>query len=584
MKTGKPEKIILTKEVFTDEYLNSRTDEELLELWRVNEEEGQKLEKIKKVAEEADPFWFFKPNDGNMNEERKQVLRRYLKEDDIPQAVDSQLDALLSKASIRGVSGGNRSSKTVTGTIDGLIKSTGELPVSLKEYEKSHFEDILRRAHNKFIRGRVTAVDDKQLHRVVLEAWKKWVPRNYLKKGSWDDSYSKQFDVLTLYRKGKPCASVEFLTNAQEVKSSQGGDLDWAKFDEEPEQAKYKETLMRFGTADALDIEIDWTPTEGLTWATNLFHNGIFEDEHGDKREIKDTVLFKLTTVCNSFVDLKTITKIMDEYAKVSSYEEMKMRLLGEAISLSGLVYGGLFSEKIHVIEPFYELLESDKQREYLCHTGWDLHLVTPMAGAFMLVDKELNAYVDRCYFKSVDTEDLKRDFWNMVKINNYRLGWSVVDKSSDSNIHAFGGRNIYLEVARGKNAIPQLRTSQKFEGSIRAGVDEMKKRLKVSPDNNHPRLFIVNRPENRGLISAFKSMERDTFANEDDKGPKDRIMEGKYHLHAALRYIFQCPLKWYQEEKYTYVPRRPPKDITEVARLERNVIWDEVNSVNENW
>ncbi len=575
MKAGRPR----------NDDLSRKSDQELIDLYLQEMEYGKRLRETLRIAKEADPFWFFEANDGELSEGRVEVLRRYLKDEDIPRVVDSQLDVLLSKASIKGVSGGNRSSKTISGTIDGIIKSVGELPESLKKYEKTHFEGILRKAHEKFIHGRVTAVDNKQLHRVVLDAWKKWIPRGYLKKGDWDQSYSKEFDILTLYRKGKACASVEFLTNEQKVKSGQGNDLDWAKFDEEPEQAKYKETLMRFGTADRLDIEIDWTPTEGLTWATDLFHDGIFMDEQGNKQEMKDTVLYKLTTVCNSYVDLKTIVKIMDEYSKVSSYEEMKMRLLGEAISLSGLVYGNLFHEKLHVIPPFYEFLDKEKQREYQVHTGWDMHLVTPMAGVFMLLDKELNAYVDRCYFRSVDTEDLKRDFWEIVKAYNYRLGWSVVDKSSDSNIMAFGGRNIYQEVARGKKAIPGLMVSQKFEGSIRAGVDEMKKRLKVSELQPNPRLFIVDRPENRPLITSFKTMERDTFADEDNKGPKDRIREGKHHPHAALRYIFQYPLRWKPEVIETYIPNLPPKNITEVAFRERQQIWNEANQVgNENW
>jgi len=81
--------------------------------------------------------------------------------------------------------------------------------------------------------------------------------KEFLKKGDFDESYSKEFDILTFYRKGKPCASVEFLTNEQKTRASQGGSLDWAKFDEEPDRDKYKETLMRFGTSERLDLEID---------------------------------------------------------------------------------------------------------------------------------------------------------------------------------------------------------------------------------------------------------------------------------------------------------------------------------------
>ena len=45
--------------------------------------------------------------------------------------------------------------------------------------------------------------------------------------------------------------------------------------------------------------------------------------------------------------------------------------------------------------------------------------------------------------------------------------------------------------------------------------------------------------------MGAFKTLERDTYANEDDKGKKDTIKEGKHDTHAALRYIFQSRVPW---------------------------------------
>src|SRR3972149_10324024 len=218
-------------------------------------EEEKFLDALITKAKDIDPFWYWIPNDGIITDEAREVLRKYLKEEDIPDKVDSQLDRLLCHSEVVGVSGGNRSSKTNCDTIDGIIKSTGELPYSMEKYGKE-FEDVIKRAHSKIVKGRVTGVDNKQLHRVVLPMWQKYIPKKYLKKGDWDKSYSREFDILTLYRDDKPCSVIEFLTNEQAVKSAQGGDLGWAKFDEEPDRDKWKETLMRFGTADKLDISI----------------------------------------------------------------------------------------------------------------------------------------------------------------------------------------------------------------------------------------------------------------------------------------------------------------------------------------
>lgn len=508
-------------------------------------EKIEKLEKeIERKKEEAinqDPYWYFEPSDGTIPEEGLSLLQDYLKPEDIPQRLDGQLDVILSQAEICGGGGGNQSGKSTLQIIKGIIKSTGELPKSLEPYRDKLQKDI-DRANDKFVRGRVIAVDFKQLNNTVLYWWRYWFPKEYLKNGSWKESFSVQHNVLTVHRKNVPCGTVEFMTNQQDVDSFQGPPIDWIAYDEEPKQSIYKENLLRFTTSDRLDIGIYWTPTHGLSWATDMF------EEDKDSME-----LFKLCSVTNKKANLKTLEGIIREInpSKAKSgpdYEATKMRLLGEFVSLSGLVYGKLFDQKIHVIDPFYENLLPDHQREHICLYGFDPHLVTNTAGVFMLVDREGNHYIDRCYFKDADTDELKQDFWDIVKTFNYRPGWGACDKSADSTIIAFGGRNIFKEITRGKDAIPALRTSEKYEGSIKAGVNEIKKLLKINKKTKKPGLFIVNRPENKMLIQSFRTLERDTYANEDEKGPKDRIKEGKHHLHAALRYIFQYPISWYPE------------------------------------
>ena len=54
-----------------------------------------------------------------------------------------------------------------------------------------------------------------------------------------------------------------------------------------------------------------------------------------------------------------------------------------------------------------------------------------------------------------------------------------------------------------------------------------------------------MNKPGNELLINAFQTMERDRGHNEEKRGAKDKIMESKHHLHAALRYVFMQRLKW---------------------------------------
>lgn len=423
--------------------------------------------------------------------------------------------------------------KTTCAVIEGIIWSTGEIPDSLKGiYPESKLP-------KKFpVRGRIVGVNHKTLHANLIPAMKYWVPKEYLKNGRWSDSWSAENQVLTLWKDGKEVATIDLMTNQQDVEAFQGPPRDWVIYDEEPRHDIYKENLMRFTTAGRLKILFAMTPTSGMTW---------IKDEILDRAGNPELSIsaFKMPTLINRKANLDVVRENVEQ---LSSYEEIKMRLLGEFVSLSGLVYGNLFQNAVHVIPPFFEDLKPEEKIDYVCLSGWDLHLVTETAGVFLLLDKHGNKYVDKCYFKQCDTDELKKDFHSIKKESGYRMGWSVADKSSNTTVIAFGGRNIFREVSQGKDCIPALRTSVKFEGSIKAGVNEIKKDLKINEETKKPRLFVVDRPENRMLIQSFKTLERDTYANEDAKGPKDRIKEGKHHLHAALRYIYQFPMNWYPE------------------------------------
>lgn len=508
---------------------------------------GMKREEIERVVaglegklvelEAMDPFYYFKPTTGVIEERERAFLLKYLKEEDIPDRVDGQVDMMRQTRGIVGSSGGNQSGKSVSGTIRGYIRTTGEVPEIMEGWREYDFDR--ERAKKKFIRGRVVGVDFKQLSNTVLPTWQEWAPRKYLKNGKWTDSYSSQHNMLTLYRNKKPCGTIEFMTNKMETESFQGPPLDWVVYDEEPKAAIHKENLMRFTTSDSLDMDFCFTPTAGITWTADLFMGEGFDGQDCDAK------LFKLCSVNNPKANLEVLEKILNE---ITDYNELKMRLLGEFVSLSGLVYGKLFKPE-HIIKPFFDDLTPGDKKDYLCLFGCDPHLVTDTAGVWMLVDREGNMYVDRCYAGSVDTDEFKADFHRIVKDSGYRMGWCVADKSSNSTIIAFGGRNIYRELRGGENAIPALRTSEKYEGSIKAGVNEIKKMFKEN------RLFVVDRRENRELIKSFRTLERDTYANEDKSGPKDRIAEGRHHHHASLRYIFQYPINWYPEQMYAPEP-----------------------------
>lgn len=535
MKRGPKPKIDLSK--LTPEMVARMTPEEAaalvpLQLERQAKYE-QRLAEVEKKIQAEDPFWFYQPTDGNVTDEGRELLREYLREDDIPQGrLDGQLDYHLSTASIRGASGGNQSGKSLSGAIDCFIDGTGALPFSMENvYPKEKLPTEFPRYF------RYVTVDHTTLLNTVIPTFQRWAPRDYLIDRQWDKSYHEEGKdgqrVLKLgdWRKDKLFCTVEFMTNEMKVSKFQGPPKHKIVYDEEPRHDIYRENLLRFVTADRMDISFNFTPTNGLTWATDLFEEG--KDDAGH-----DVELFKFCSVCNPMANMDTLRAILD---KVTDYNELKMRLLGEFISLSGLVYGRLFNSNIHVIDPFVAT-----KKDYLVILGLDPHLVTPTAAVWLALDREGNKYVLDSWLEEADTDIVKKEICRRFIDNDWRWGWTVADKSANTSIIAFAGKNIYKELGRAPNALKALRTSEKFEGSVKAGVDEIKRALKVNEQTGKPSLFICNTPSNRLLIQSFKTLERDTYNDEDRQGAKDRIKEGKHHLHAALRYIFQFPLNWY--------------------------------------
>jgi len=504
---------------------------------KTQDEIRAEIARISGVLAEHDPFYAYVPSTGQLDEERLTFLRSVIQPEHWPQTFYGQVDIHKAVAPKLGISGGNRASKTTTACIEDYIFATGEVPPSMKAwYPKAKLPTRFP------VMGRVVAVDDGQLHNTVLPIYQHWVPRRFLKKGSWEESYASKHDQLTLYhpQTKKKCAVIEFKTGRQEVESFQGPPLDFLTLDEECPEAIWKENLLRFATT-TLRVKMAWTPTRGLTWSHKVF--GLASDGN------TTTKLFKLASVTNPRVKVSELKAILcDEEGRAFSYDELRMRLLGDMVSLSGLVYGDLFDRHVHVVAPF------DLPTSWLVVRGLDPHMAKPTACVFAAIDREEQVYVFDAYYENHDIDTVKADIARMSQ--GRRLGWSVCDKSADSDHQLFRDmsglcRNIYKELTRGAHAITPLWKSEKYTGSIVAGVDELKKALKLHPVTKKPKLVIFDLPQLRPLIEAFQSMERDAAVHEEKSGVRDRIREGPHDLHACLRYIYQYPIRWVPEQQY---------------------------------
>lgn len=436
----------------------------------------------------------------------------------------------------------HNSGKSTAVCIKRLIRSIGEVPNALKGIFPMH--TIPKKEPRRY---RVVAEDyTNGILKNLIPLYQHWVPREYLIGQDWSKSWTAMSNTLTLVHPQRKVvvATIEFMSNAGDVMSHQGPPRDGVDFDEEPRYEIYKENIVRMATAERLDVQFGMTPTHGLSWT----HDEIYtkaKDDHGN-----DIDWFKVSSVTNPKANLAVVDEIVQG---LSDYTDIKMRLLGEFVSLSGLIYGSLFDRKIHVIEPF-----NLDPNEYVVYRGLDPHTAKPTYCVEIAVDREGNEYACGLYAKAVDTDVVKADLAARVKEKRYRLGKTVCDRSADSDNHALGDRNIYDELRRGNNAIPALFKSEKYKGSIDAGVDLIKQKLKVNPITGKPSLFVFNTPEMQPLIHAFRTLEREMFRDEKNQGIKDKIKEGPHDAHAAFRYPHQIRMSWFPPTVFAETEAEP--------------------------
>lgn len=516
------------------------------------------FDRIEKQIKAANPFWYYEPITGDISIEKREFLHKWLKPDDVPQKLDGSLNFHLSPRKIRMASGGNQSSKSYSMAIEAIIKATGKLPYCFDETSGKRFKWKIPEKRWKRDRAqhvRVVGFDwENDVVKNLLPKFRELAPREYLENGSWDKSWIAGESTVYFRERGELLGTIEFMSNKQDLASFGGPPRDLVCFDEEPFHDVYKENLMRMVTAKDFEVILAMTPVNGISWTYDeLYSKYLTGDENID--------YFQYVSVANPFASIDSLNQILKG---LNNYDEVKMRLIGEFISLSGLVYGNQFKKDIHVIPPFQTGCtcgqpthqQNCPYEQYLGFLGVDPHSVKASTSALCFIDREDNFYVDTCYSDQSDIEEMRKAHVEILK--GKRMNFCVFDPSSDSSITAFSGLNIFKLLTRSPNPFPRSRKGEKYKGSIDAGVQIIKERLKINENTKRPRFYIFDRPENQTLIKSMRTMQRDTFQNEEVKGLKDKIQEGVHDHHACVRYIMQNKLRWYPNQISLPLPYIP--------------------------
>lgn len=527
----------------------SLSQEELKYLAPAIREALKSAEKVLSDMKREHPFWYYTPTVGTLKEEARAFLLRHLKPEDIPQKLDGGLDFHLSEKPTRIISGGNQSSKSYSTAADNYILVTGRVPYCFDSSKPNFYKGwnipASRLKREGPVHIRVIGFDwENDVVKNLLPKYRELAPKEFLIDGSFDKSYVSGESTLYLRDGRELLGTIEFMSNKQDLTSFGGPPRQRVCFDEEPFEAVYKENVARMVTSTNFEVIFSMTPTNGMSWT----YEALREKWEGGDKSID---WFQVPSLANPRANIKSL----EEMVKPLEYNEKKNRLLGEYYSVAGLVYGSAFQRDIHVIPPFetgctcrgeHNTNDDACQFENFMHfLGIDAHSVKPTVAVNSCIDREGNYFVDRCYKRAADTEELKADIAGPGGlIDKKRLDFSVFDPSNDSTIEIFGGLNIYRLMTKGANRIPRARKGLKYAGSKAAGIQEVKRRLKVNASGK-PSFFIFDRPENQGLIKSMRTMQIHHIDNPALKGQPDEILEGMEDEHAANRYILQNKLIW---------------------------------------
>lgn len=510
--------------------INALTPQKREELLTLVKEQKESLAATVANLKTLDPFWSFKPSTGVLTPAAHEFIKKWIQPEDIPAVWDSQTDAFRSPAQQILCSGGNQVGKTVMAIIKSIVKITGEMPESLREIFPQE------KLPTKWpVYGRHYGPSNSMVKEVLVPKYQEWMPKKYWHKDGWERTYNSEDKILRFYKDGwKFIGQIKFLSYEQEVSKTQGATISFAHFDEEPPYAFYKECLPRFTTKERMDIEIFATPTEGLSWTMQVFLES----------KDPDTACFKIATVTNPYANLLMVEKIL---TGLDTYEERKMRLLGEFVSLSGLIYKGesAFRKDIHLIKPFE--LAWDR---YVVYRGMDVHLAKPATVVEIAVDPAGIKYVVGVYAGSARVEQVKKDLAIRAAEGKFRLAWTRYDKSLDYEIEAMDGINLMTGYKQSPNAIPAMFPSDKHKGSIDAGIDAIREDMRLDKHNGKPKLFFFDTPEVWTLIKDIQTLERAKGLQEERRGEQDKINEGSKDRHAALRYAYQGRMEWIDSDE----------------------------------
>ena len=245
--------------------------------------------------------------------------------------------------------GGNRSAKSDSVLAELAIQLTGIVPYCLER----EYPAVKLRVP---IRARLVCTDFTTAWEPVLKPklqWNRWngaeepgsprghwgwIPRESLRRGSWEDSWSEKYRTLTLVNG----STLQVMSYKQDVGDFSGASMHVVVHDEGPPEAIYRENRMR--TMDVVGrCYIAYTPPddERASWDAAWIYDDLCLKGRPGPGKDPEIDAYEFWTEHNRTLRAEDIVAVM----KGLTPAQRLVRLRGESMHLSGRIYP-LFTER----------------------------------------------------------------------------------------------------------------------------------------------------------------------------------------------------------------------------------------------
>ena len=357
--------------------------------------------------------------------------------------------------------------------------------------------------------------------------------------------FKKWFGGLYKYREKENClifpatdSRVFFKTYDQDTDSYAGANLHLVGQSEHCPQDKYEENLMRLRGFGVRRFIGEMTPTEGMTWEFDT----IYETWERRNRLPPDLEVFRGRTADN-------VANLSEAYlARLEALPEdqQRIRLYGDFISLSGLIYKG-YRDWLHSDVRGDDLYGGHLVKRFPIKPDWpksmciDPHNRKPFAILWRAISPDGSCYYyDE--FKPPEGGLLVKDYADIIKQKEGdqfpRMSYRLIDTSARIE-DPITGLDIQQEFSR---CGIHTRTVRHAEKEVDPGIQKIQEGLRftelpLKPGVYVPRIFVFEDLYN--LRYEFKHYIWDEYARAKEKhDPKDRPRKKDDDLLDDLKYL----------------------------------------------